>query len=149
MLCLIPGGLSRASAQNRHDYDSRFRLTSTTFENGSTLPLTMIGNRPSPSNPNLNACTLDGSPGGNQSPELSWSHAPRRTRSFVVIAYDVTAAFTHWGMYNIAPETTRHMSRHFPTDHSLLKAGREGHILASASISGFYSAAALPPGPTE
>jgi Raf kinase inhibitor-like YbhB/YbcL family protein len=46
-------------------------------------------------------------PGGaNQSPQLSWSGAPNRTRSFVVVAYDVTASFTHWGMYNIAASTT-------------------------------------------
>jgi Raf kinase inhibitor-like YbhB/YbcL family protein len=31
-----------------------------------------------------------------------WSHAPDDTRSFVVVLYDTTAAFTHWGMYNIA-----------------------------------------------
>ncbi|HYM28223.1 MAG TPA: YbhB/YbcL family Raf kinase inhibitor-like protein [Steroidobacteraceae bacterium] len=29
-----------------------------------------------------------------------------RHRSFVVVAYDTTAAFSHWGMYNIAAHTT-------------------------------------------
>jgi hypothetical protein len=43
-----------------------------------------------------NVCSFE-SVGGNQSPELSWTHAPHATRSFVVIAYDTTAAFTHWG----------------------------------------------------
>jgi Raf kinase inhibitor-like YbhB/YbcL family protein len=50
-----------------------------------------------------NVCSADGSPGGNESPDLSWRHAPHNTRSFVVIAFDVTASFAHWGMYNIAP----------------------------------------------
>ena len=53
-----------------------------------------------------NTCSIDGSPGGNQSPELSWTGAPAGTVSFVVTAYDTTAAFTHWGMYNIASTTT-------------------------------------------
>jgi Raf kinase inhibitor-like YbhB/YbcL family protein len=49
----------------------------------------------------VNTCSVNGAPGGNQSPELSWTGAPRNTRTFVVVAYDETAAFTHWGMYNI------------------------------------------------
>jgi len=55
---------------------------------------------------NVNACSADGSAGGNQSPELSWTRANPGTRSFVVTAYDVTAAFTHWGMYNISSKAT-------------------------------------------
>lgn len=82
-----------ASAQEQ------FRLSSTTFSNGSTLPLSMILNEPSNG---VNVCTANGAPGGDQSPELSWTGTPRGTRSFVVVLYDVTAAFTHWGMYNIA-----------------------------------------------
>ncbi|HVN76893.1 MAG TPA: YbhB/YbcL family Raf kinase inhibitor-like protein [Thermoanaerobaculaceae bacterium] len=66
------------------------RLSSTTFDDGSTLPLSMV----------YNQCPFV-SGGGNTSPELSWSGAPHRTKSFVVVAFDVTAAFTHWGMYNI------------------------------------------------
>jgi hypothetical protein len=31
-------------------------------------------------------------------------HARHTTKSYVVIMYDVTAAFTHWGMYNISPD---------------------------------------------
>jgi Raf kinase inhibitor-like YbhB/YbcL family protein len=71
------------------------RVTSTTFTNGGTIPLTMVWNK----------CTAY--PGGsNWSPQLSWSGVPHRTRSFIVIAYDVTASFTHWGMYNIPASTT-------------------------------------------
>lgn len=51
---------------------------------------------------NVNTCSVDGSPGGNQSPELFWTGAPPGTKTFAVITYDVTASFTHWGMYNIA-----------------------------------------------
>jgi Raf kinase inhibitor-like YbhB/YbcL family protein len=70
-------------------------LTSTTFSNNGTIPLSMVWNQ----------CTAY--PGGaNQSPELSWTGAPHRTRSFIVVVYDVTASFTHWGMYNIAPSTS-------------------------------------------
>jgi len=77
----------------------RLRLHSGTFTNGGTLPVSMIDNIA----PNgVNLCTVDGTPGGNESPELSWEHAPRETRSFVVVAFDTTASFTHWGMYNIS-----------------------------------------------
>lgn len=71
------------------------RVTSTTFSSGGTLPLSMVGSQ----------CPYYAG-GDNQSPELSWSGVPRGTRSIVVIGYDVTAAFTHWGMYNISPKTT-------------------------------------------
>jgi len=89
---------NQAAAQQAQSHDSAFVLTSSTFKNGQTLPLSMIDNRVSN---NVNVCTPDGSTGGDQSPELSWRNAPGRTRTFVVVAYDVSAAFTHWGMYNI------------------------------------------------
>src|SRR5437660_2047849 len=73
----------------------KFAVSSTTFSTGGTLPLTMVWNQ----------CSFYPG-GGNQSPELSWTGAPGNTRSFVVIAYDPTAAFTHWGMYNISPKAT-------------------------------------------
>jgi Raf kinase inhibitor-like YbhB/YbcL family protein len=137
---------------------------------------------------------------GDESPQLAWSHVPHDTRSFVVVLYDPTAAFTHWGMYNI-PATTRMLpqnagvanssfgtqvfndffapnydgpcppngvvpfvhkyrftvyaldigltlpsSVNFPANaetlyHALIDAARDGHILASASIVGLFSAA--------
>jgi Raf kinase inhibitor-like YbhB/YbcL family protein len=86
----------RLSAQDGR----QFQFGSTTFENDKTLPLSMINNNIVN---NVNSCSADGGPGGNQSPELSWTQARPGTRSFVVTAYDVTAAFTHWGMYNISP----------------------------------------------
>jgi Raf kinase inhibitor-like YbhB/YbcL family protein len=77
-----------------HDRRHEFAVTSTTFSNGATLPLSMVAG--------ANLCPFGG---GNLSPELSWTNAPRDTRSFVVVMFDETAAFTHWGMYNISPGT--------------------------------------------
>lgn len=172
-----------------------FQLTSTTFSNGATLPLSMLYNNVVDGS---NVCSLDGSPGGNQSPELSWTNAPQGTASFVVTLYDTTAAFTHWGMYNISSTATGlpagagvagsqygsqilndfldheydgpcppadyrpyvhhyvftvyaldvvlHLpaSAHFPASaetlyQALIRAGKNGDILASASIAGVYS----------
>jgi Raf kinase inhibitor-like YbhB/YbcL family protein len=89
--------------QSNAGADGRFLLSSTTFTNKATLPLSMIDNIVSGG---VNICSIDGSPGGDQSPELSWTSPPAGTRSFVVVLYDVTAAFTHWGMYNISPKAT-------------------------------------------
>ena len=69
-------------------------LHSATFANGGTLPLSMINTIPD-ANGN-NTCTASGAAGGNQSPQLTWLHAPDETRSFMVIVYDVVAQFTHW-----------------------------------------------------
>jgi len=92
-----------ASGEIPSDFDHFFQLRSDTFQNNTTLPISAINNI---TVNGVNACSIDGSPGGDESPELSWSRAPFGTQSFVVIAYDVTAAFTHWGMYNI-PSYTR------------------------------------------
>lgn len=76
-----------------------FQLHSTTFSNGSTLPLsTILNNQVN----GANTCTANGAAGGDESPELSWTGAPRGTQSFVVVLYDTTASFTHWGIYNIS-----------------------------------------------
>lgn len=80
-----------------------FQLTSTTFQNGTILPISTIDNIVVNG---VNACSINGAPGGDQSPELSWTGAPPGTRSFVVVLFDVTASFTHWGMYNIAGRAT-------------------------------------------
>ena len=83
--------------QQTNDWDHQFQLSSTTFNNGSQLPLTMV----------LGPTYCNYVSGGSdESPQLTWTHAPWGTRSFVVTMYDKTAAFTHWGMYNISPKTT-------------------------------------------
>lgn len=82
---------------------SQFQVTSTTFMNNQTLPLSAINNIVMNG---INVCSLDGSTGGNQSPELSWTNVPQGTKSFVVVLFDTTASFTHWGMYNISASAT-------------------------------------------
>ncbi|HVP32880.1 MAG TPA: YbhB/YbcL family Raf kinase inhibitor-like protein [Steroidobacteraceae bacterium] len=182
------------------DDDHRMTLHSATFTDGGTLPLSMISEIQLPNG--QNACTADGSTGGNQSPQLSWRHAPEGTRSFAVVAYDITAQFTHWIIYNIPagtiglpdnagvpgssfgvqnendffngvpgyngpcppPNVTPFAHQYQFTVYALdrmlpvvpafgefvpagpegfyqelLKAGLKGHVLASASISGFFS----------
>jgi Raf kinase inhibitor-like YbhB/YbcL family protein len=80
--------------------NSRFRLSSTTFENDTILPLSTIHNIQVKG---INVCSINGARGGNKSPELMWTSAPRGTRSFAVTTFDVTAGVVHWGMYNISP----------------------------------------------
>jgi Raf kinase inhibitor-like YbhB/YbcL family protein len=93
-------GVGSSSAGNQQP----MTLTSATFADGGTLPGRMINTIRQPNG--NNSCMADGAGGGNESPQLSWHNAPAGTRSFVVIAYDVTAQFTHWMMYNIPASTT-------------------------------------------
>lgn len=47
--------------------------------------------------------------GGDRSPHLAWSGAPRATRSFVIIVDDPDApggTFAHWGVCDLPPEMT-------------------------------------------
>jgi Raf kinase inhibitor-like YbhB/YbcL family protein len=75
-----------------------FQLHSSTFSNDTTLPIsTILNNQVN----GVNTCSASGAAGYDESPELSWTGAPKGTQSFVVVLYDVTASFTHWGMYNI------------------------------------------------
>jgi len=183
-----------------HDQGEQMEVTSLTFTDHSTLPLSTVDNIVVNG---LNTCTADGSAGGDRSPQLQWTHVPRGARSFVVVLYDPTAAFTHWGMYNISPRTrmlpagagaagsrfgtqvnndfgdphydgpcppmgvepvthqyvftvyaldtelTLPASANFPANaetlyHALIGAAREGHILASASITGQFSSTPAP-----
>jgi Raf kinase inhibitor-like YbhB/YbcL family protein len=67
-----------------------FSLSSSDFENGSTIPKNF---------------TCDGA---DVSPELSWSDAPKETQSFALIADDPDApvgTWTHWVIYNLAADT--------------------------------------------
>jgi Raf kinase inhibitor-like YbhB/YbcL family protein len=194
ILLILPAWATAQSLGARNS----FQISSTTFANNGTLPLSMANNIPGANG--LNTCSADGSAGGDQSPELSWTRPVRATRSLAVVAYDVTAAFTHWGIYNISPATsglpenagvagspygaqivndfataaeydgpcppagvspvvhqytftvyaldkqfTLPSSANFPAIgetlyQALIKAGQDGHILESATISGFYSA---------
>jgi hypothetical protein len=64
--------------QSNAGADGKFRLSSTTFANKATLPLSTIHNI---LENGVNICSINGSPGGNQSPELSWTSPPRVTLS--------------------------------------------------------------------
>ena len=90
--------LATASAQQS------FQLHSATFSNDSVLPVSTIFNNQVNG---VNTCSASGAAGYDESPELSWTGAPKGTRSFVVVLYDVTASFTHWGMYNIGGNVTK------------------------------------------
>ena len=72
-----------------------FELTSTEMLEGSPLP----------------AAVFDASSGGeDRSPQLSWSGAPKGTRSFVVTCFDPDAptgsGFWHWAVANIPANVT-------------------------------------------
>lgn len=99
-LALVSAALAQTGRQPDQPADSdehhRLRLSSTTFPDGGQLPLSMVLGS--------NFCSFV-SGGGDQSPELSWTNAPRETQTFVVTLFDVTASFTHWGMYNISRNT--------------------------------------------
>jgi Raf kinase inhibitor-like YbhB/YbcL family protein len=97
VLALLPMAWAQAQqpAKVTDNRAHKMVLTSTTFSDGGTIPLSAVWNQ----------CSAYPG-GGNQSLQLSWTGAPNKTRSFIVVLYDVTASFTHWGMYNIASRTT-------------------------------------------
>jgi len=102
--CLSPSLIpNSASAQSTQSAQPQFAVTSSEFQNQTTLPISTINNIVQNG---VNTCSINGAPGGDQSPDLEWTNAPAGTQSFVVVLYDVTAAFTHWGMYNIAGTAT-------------------------------------------
>lgn len=107
-LLVFPGELGRVagiagtarahglSVQGDDDDGPRFRVTSSTFQNNATVPASMVFNG------QLGSSCI----GGNMSPELKWTHAVPWTKSYAVVVYDVTADFTHWGVYNLPPDVT-------------------------------------------
>jgi Raf kinase inhibitor-like YbhB/YbcL family protein len=93
---------SSVSADEARTDEGRMQLSSRTFANHGTLPPSAVYNAIVNGK---NICTATGVAGGDMSPQLEWSHVPRDTHSFVVMVYDTTASFTHWGMYNIPAQT--------------------------------------------
>jgi len=110
----------------------KFQLSSTTFQDGGTLPLTMVWDQ----------CT-DYPGGSNISPELSWNNAPHETRSFVVVMYDVTATFTHWGMYNISAE-----AKGLPSNAGVLGSTYGSQVLNDYFVGMSYDGPCPPPAMT-
>lgn len=185
-----------AAAQSTANFSGNFQLHSSAFTNGSNIPLSLVLNNEVNG---VNTCSASGAAGGDTSPELHWTNAPQGTQSFVVVLYDVTAGFTHWGMYNIrgnatglpagagvagsaygqqimndfylgneydgpcppagvAPDAHQYVftvyalsnrlelpgSANFPANSEMLfdalvQDGKQGKILASASLTGYYS----------
>ncbi len=101
---IVFGVFSGSSIAQDNAFSGEFQLTSSTFANNAELPISMILNNQTNG---ANTCSANGAAGGDQSPDLAWRNAPRGTQSYVVVLYDVTAAFTHWGMYNIRGDVTR------------------------------------------
>jgi Raf kinase inhibitor-like YbhB/YbcL family protein len=69
-----------------------FQLLSIAFPNGGWIPETYTGE------------------GSDVSPALEWSGAPEGTRSFALVMDDPDApsgVFTHWLLYDMAPDITR------------------------------------------
>jgi Raf kinase inhibitor-like YbhB/YbcL family protein len=76
---------------------AKMKLTSAEIKNGSTIKSEQVFN--------TFTCT-----GQNISPSLTWSDAPKGTKSFVVTVYDPDAptgsGWWHWVVINIPPSTT-------------------------------------------
>src|ERR1700692_4658573 len=72
-------------------------LTSPDVAPGATIVTEQVAN--------VFGCT-----GGNVSPALSWSGAPKDTKSFALSVYDPDAptgsGFWHWVVFNIPPDVT-------------------------------------------
>src|SRR5437763_8415874 len=76
-----------------------FRLSSADFRNGSRMPA-------------AHASHSFGCVGKNVPPTLSWSGAPRHSRSFALTMLDVDvhpSPFVHWVVYNI-PGSRRYLN---------------------------------------
>lgn len=78
-------------------------------------------------------------PGGNESPQLSWTHAGRGTRRYAVVLFDVTANFTHWGVCNIPPSITE-----LPAGSGAAGSGPGQQILNDAFNFGYSGLVRLP-----
>ncbi len=88
---------------------------------------------------------LFSAPGGKDiSPHLSWSGAPRHTKSFAVTAYDPDAptgsGFWHWAVVNLPDSTSELPTGAGRRDGSLLP-GRAFHLRNDASLLGYVGAA--------
>jgi Raf kinase inhibitor-like YbhB/YbcL family protein len=99
LLAACSGGRNLPPATSGGDFGAgvrpmrSFTISSTTFKNDRLVPLKMVYNG--------NGCK-----GRNMSPELQWSGAPKKTKSFAILMLDTTAIFWHWGMYNVASTAT-------------------------------------------
>src|SRR5207237_9204245 len=81
-----------------------FALTSTTFKDGTRMPVKVANKNQPGANPNPNCV------GENVSPELSWSGAPEGTKSFALTMVDPEGrgglGVFHWVAYGIPANVT-------------------------------------------
>lgn len=110
LLAFTAGIALAGAAQAQH-----FRLSSSDFKRNGTIAMEQVFNG-------------FGCKGGNISPELKWSGAPRGTRSFAVFVHDPDAptggaGWWHWLVLNI-PATVHELKKDAgKTDGSNLPAG--------------------------
>src|ERR1700683_1671630 len=95
-------GRGNQSDQTGNEKEEPFVLTSSTFTDRGTLPVSMALNQ-SGCAPDINN---NGGIGGDESPQMSWTRPKHGTRSFVVVLFYRTDGFTHWGVYNICSDAT-------------------------------------------
>jgi Raf kinase inhibitor-like YbhB/YbcL family protein len=103
VLAIVFAAAPVSATQGENSSNNPFHVSSKTFTNDATLPISAINNIVVNG---TNSCSINGAVGGNQSPELFWTGTPQGTKTFVVTAFDVTASFTHWGIYNIPGNLT-------------------------------------------
>jgi len=94
-LLIFPAGTGPWAA-NADAWPPHFHVTSATFQNDGAIPSSMVFNG------TLGSVCI----GGDMSPQLTWTKSLPWTKSYAVVTYDVTADFTHWGIYNIPPDVT-------------------------------------------
>jgi Raf kinase inhibitor-like YbhB/YbcL family protein len=112
----------------------RLTVTSKTFDEGATVPLTA-------------RFSGFGVGGGNRSPHITWSGAPPTTKSYAVVLHDPDAptgtGFFHWVVFNIPADVTELPENAGADDAALPKGARHGHTDFGARN---YGGPAPPPG---
>ena len=113
-----------------------FTVTSSTFEDGETLPQSAVFNG-------------FGQHGENRSPALAWHDAPAGTKSFAVTCFDpdapTTVGFWHWLLFNIPASVTT-----LAEDAGAPGKNPPGTVLGYTDFgSSGYGGAAPPPGPSH
>ena len=89
------------------DSTTSFRLTSPAFADGAEIPVKYTCH------------------GQNVSPPLDWSQGPVGTASFALIMDDPDAAYTHWVIFNLPPDT-RGLPEALPKDGTLASGALQG-----------------------
>ena len=115
-----------------------FKLSSTTFRDGTLMPAKVANKNQPGANPNPNCV------GENVSPELTWSGAPEGTKSFVLTMVDPEGrgglGVFHWVAYGIPANVT-----HF--DEGEVNKPSDKYVGGKSTQGvGYYSGPCTPPG---